>query len=127
MTQLDPLGRVLDMLKSRVSGARVNKTQRTSAASGTSAASQKTAADYVHIEDLKARVIDAIEKIDPHAEDRTKKAMRILVENVLVWKFGLHLVNDPAFMSLVEEVSSSLFEDPVAQSALNSLFAKRSE
>jgi uncharacterized membrane-anchored protein YjiN (DUF445 family) len=126
MTQLDPLGRVLDILRSRVFGARVDKTQRTSAPSGTSTTSQKTAADYVRIEDLKARVIDAIEQIDPHADDRTKKAMRILVENVLVWKFGLHLVNDPAFISLVEEVSSSLFEDPDAQSALNSLFAKRS-
>lgn len=125
MTPLDPLSRVLETLRKRISGDAVGKRGRASAlgTAGVSESGEKTAADYSRLEDLRGRVVDAIGQIDPQAADREKKAMRILVENVLVWQFGLQLVNDPAFSELVDEVSSTLMHEPTAKESLAALFS----
>ncbi|MFZ6646156.1 hypothetical protein ACO0LO_10595 [Undibacterium sp. TJN25] len=55
--------------------------------------------------------IKAIDRDDPQ---RGKKAFRVFLESILLSHFGDHLINDPKFYQLIDEVQTSMENNPEA-------------
>lgn len=70
------------------------------------------------------RRIKGIAKDDPK---RGKKAFRVFLEAVLLSQFGDHLINDPQFQQMVEDVQAAMESDNdvkmMIDSAIDSLLA----
>ena len=61
---------------------------------------------------LESLVQKKIRRIDKNAPDRGKKAFRIFLETILLAHFGEHLINDPAFFQMVDDIQSTMESDP---------------
>lgn len=53
-----------------------------------------------------------VRALDPDDPKRNSKAFRIFLESVLLSEFGMELINDPAFYSLVDQVQQQMAQDP---------------
>jgi hypothetical protein len=114
MNPINPLGRLAEILRKRVSNepsikGKVTEQQVTKASDG----SLRAAPD-----ELRRRISRSIAAIDINDPMRGNKATRIFVEQVLTWQFGDNLLNDPGFTRLVEEVQQTLEQDPGFHDAL---------
>ena len=63
-------------------------------------------------ENVKLKIIDTVRAISIHDPKRPQKLMSIFVENVLLWQLDEELINDANFVSLVDEVSVLLLNEP---------------
>ena len=109
MDPINPLDGLAEILRQRMAseaakGKRPGKTENTTRAG--------TAARRAPAESLRQRLETAVEAIDPDDPRRTKKALRLFVENVLAWQFGESLLNDPGFAELADEVQATLESEP---------------
>ena len=55
-------------------------------------------------EDLAVRLARRVRAIDPSDPDADNQAMHVFLESILLAEFGEHLINDPAFHQVVEDV-----------------------
>jgi hypothetical protein len=76
-------------------------------------------------DDVKLKIVIAINAIDGSDSKKSQKIVGIFVENVLLWKFGEELINDPNFINLVDDVGSLLLKEPLIYEQLNSLAVSR--
>jgi hypothetical protein len=76
-------------------------------------------------DDVKLKIVIAINAIDGSDSKKSQKIVGIFVENVLLWKFGEELINDPNFTNLVDDVGSLLLKEPLIYEQLNSLAVSR--
>ena len=77
--------------------------------SASAQAIRKSGADSPqNLESLIALRIKGIKRDDPH---RGRKAFRVFLESVLLSHFGEHLINDPKFYQLVDDIQMSMEED----------------
>src|SRR5450830_1813032 len=63
-------------------------------------------------EGLRKKIVGLVKSVDSKDPKYDKKIMRIFVENVLAWEFGEGMINDPKFISLVDEVGTTLENEP---------------
>lgn len=63
-------------------------------------------------QELQSSLKQAIEALDPKAEDFASKASQVFVRGVLLWQFGEGLVNDPRFDEMVDEVQAAIANQP---------------
>jgi hypothetical protein len=49
-------------------------------------------------------LLQRVRTIDPDDPDRRKKAFRLFLESILADELGKHLLNDPAYQGVVEDV-----------------------
>jgi hypothetical protein len=98
------LGQRIASRRSEQGGATGKTTQ--SAAAATSAAGSMGAATT--LEELRRRIGEAVQSIDPADPDRRGKTARAFAENVLRWQFGDDILNDPRFAELLDEVGAVL-------------------
>lgn len=99
------LGQHIASRRSEQGGATGKKTTQ-SAAAATSAAGSMAAATT--LEELRRRIGEAVQSIDPADPDRRGKTARVFAENVLRWQFGDDILNDPRFAELLDEVGAVL-------------------
>ncbi len=59
-------------------------------------------------EDLAARLARRVRTIDRADPSADSKAMHVFLESVLLAEFGDHLINDPAFHQIVDEVQRQM-------------------
>lgn len=114
MNPINPLGRLADILRKRVSNEPAIKGKATEQQTTKAPASAARAAP----EELRRRIAQSIAAIDNNDPMRGNKATRIFVEQVLTWQFGDSILNDPGFTRLVEEVQQTLEQDPGFHDAL---------
>lgn len=63
-------------------------------------------------QDLASVVARRVRAIDPADPDARGKAFHVFLESVLLAEFGEHLINDPAFHQLVENVQRQMAGNP---------------
>jgi len=73
------------------------------------------------IDTLRNRVVEAINAIDPDDPAQKNKALRLFIENTLLWQFGSGILNDPGFSDLVADVQSALEMDPAVCAQLSEI------
>lgn len=71
-------------------------------------ASKSSTYDPETLEALIGQRINSIDRDDPN---RGRKAFRVFLESVLLSHFGEHLINDPKFYQLVDDVQASMEAD----------------
>lgn len=62
--------------------------------------------------DLASVVARRVRALDPTDPDAGRQAFRIFLESVLLAEFGEHLMNDPAFHQLVDDVQEQMEAHP---------------
>lgn len=70
-----------------------------------------------NLESLIVQRIQGIEHDDPH---RGRKAFRVFLESVLLSHFGEHLINDPKFYQLIDDIQMSMEADPDIRNLVDS-------
>lgn len=111
MDPIKPLSALNALLGQRIAsrrseqGGATGKTSQ-SAAAATSAAGSTAAATT--LEELRRRIGEAVQSIDPADPDRRHKTARVFAENVLRWQFGDDILNDPRIAELLDEVGAVL-------------------
>ena len=87
-------------------------------AAGANAAAAETLADEARGrkrskgQDLASVVARRVRAIDPADPDASGKAFHVFLESVLLAEFGDHLINDPAFHQMVENVQRQMAGNP---------------
>lgn len=114
MNPINPLGRLAEILRKRVSNEPAIKGKATKQQVTKSSVSTLRAAPG----ELQKRISQSIAAIDINDPMRGNKATRIFVEQVLTWQFGDNMLNDPGFARLVEDVQQTLEQDPGFHDAL---------
>lgn len=61
--------------------------------------------------DIADLIVSRTNAISPDDPNRASKAFRIFLESVLAAEFGIHLINDPRFFTMVEAVQKQMEED----------------
>ena len=74
-------------------------------------------------ENLESLIIQHIKNIDRDDPKRGRKAFRIFLESVLLSHFGEHLINDPKFYQLVDDIQTSMESDPEVSTMVNTAIA----
>lgn len=62
-------------------------------------------------EDLADLIVTRTGEISPDDPNRTSKAFRIFLESVLAAEFGVHIINDPRFFTMVDAVQKQMEGD----------------
>ena len=120
MTQIDSTGRLAAIIRRQVTS--LARTEGRGAASGRpETASQQSTSPTNEAgapKDVAALVPRRVQAIDPDDPGRHRKAFRVFLESVLLEQFGTHLVNDPGFHQLVDDVHVQMEGDEALASAM---------
>jgi len=65
------------------------------------------------------RVRQRVARLDPEDPQRRRRALRLVVEAGLLKEFGDSLDADPAFHALVDQVVSTMHDDPAMSAAID--------
>jgi hypothetical protein len=65
------------------------------------------------------RVRQRVARLDPEDPQRRRRALRLVVEARLLKEFGDSLDADPAFHALVDQVVSTMHDDPAMKAAID--------
>jgi hypothetical protein len=78
-------------------------------------------------ENLEAHIALRIQEIGRDDPQRGRKAFRVFLESIVLTHFGEHLINDPKFYQLVDDIHMSMDNDPgirhLVNSAIDHLFS----
>ena len=99
MPNIDSTSRFLSQIRQQVSAAALQARTTQGRSTGPMCSSQ-VSSTY----DPQRVVLQRVRTIDPDDPDRRKKAFRIFLESVLADELGKHLLNDPAYQGVVEDV-----------------------
>lgn len=75
------------------------------------------------IAELKKKVAEKLRRIDPDAPNARRDSVHVFLESVLLWEFGEHLMDDPKFYALLDDVQSSMEADSGLGEDLSALLA----
>jgi hypothetical protein len=110
MEPINPLSRIIDLLRRQAveATAKTGQKNRAAAASTPDAPSDRR---QTTIEQLERQIGDKIRGLDRDAPNLRQRAARIFIESVLAWEFGDRIMNDPRFFALVDHVQSAMESD----------------
>lgn len=121
MDPLSNLSQVIETLRRQVNtGAPAGK-RPASSSTATGATSSSGAPVRAGIADLQRTIRDKVRGLDAGDAQQRRRAVRIMLENVLRWEFGDHLVNDPAFHDMLADVQKTMEGDARLNEDLTSL------
>jgi hypothetical protein len=99
MPNIDSTSRFLSQIREQVSTAAL----QARAARGRPTAPARPAR-VSSAPDPQRMLVQRVRTIDPDDPDRRKKAFRVFLESILADELGKHLLNDPAYQRVVEDV-----------------------
>ncbi|MEN9865091.1 MAG: hypothetical protein RL748_681 [Pseudomonadota bacterium] len=67
---------------------------------------------HYHPENLEGLIKQRIKQIGRDDQERGKKAFRVFLEAVLLSQLGEHLINDPKFYQVLDEVQKTMETNP---------------
>lgn len=121
MDPLSSLDSIAELIRRRASEATSNSLDKSHSDKLSQARQKHLVAKEKTAESVKFKIINAIRAISDQDEKKNQKLVGIFVKNVLLWQFGDELINEPNFISLVDEVSSTLLKEPLVINQLKSL------
>jgi hypothetical protein len=99
MPNIDSTSRFLSQIREQVSAAAL---QARTAQGRSTGPVRPTQVSSTH--DPQRVLLQRVRTIDPDDPDRRKKAFRLFLESILADELGKHLLNDPAYQGVVEDV-----------------------
>ena len=110
MTSISPTDLLIARLQGQLGASSLSLTKRKheAGASSVPSAGGASKAQTRTPERLLEKRIAAIDATDP---DRRRKVFRAFLEVTLLTEFGEHVINDPAFYHLVDEVHEAMASD----------------
>lgn len=99
MPNIDSTSRFLLQIRAQMSAAALE-----ARATGTRSPAQRRPAEGSSAPDTQRVLLQRVRAIAPDDPDRRKKAFRVFLESVLADELGIHLLNDPAYHRIVEDV-----------------------
>lgn len=99
MPNIDSTARFLSQIREQVSTAALQARPSQGRPIGSARPTRKSSA-----RDPQQVLLQRVRTIDPDDPDRRKKAFRVFLESILVDELGNHLLNDPAYHRIVEDV-----------------------
>lgn len=122
MDPVSQVGQLAEVLRKQLAEA-----QKANTAAGTAApaaaAGARPAAAQAGLAELRKKIADRIRRIDasdPHAH---RKSVHVFLESVLLWEFGEHLMDDPKFHAMLDDVQSNMESDAATAGSLAALVA----
>ncbi|MFT4171337.1 MAG: hypothetical protein QM639_02160 [Rhodocyclaceae bacterium] len=118
MTSISPADLLVARLQAEIasSGLSLAKRKRTNDVGNGDGTNESAEARKHSAERLLERRIGTIESTDP---DRRRKIFRAFLEVALLAEFGEHVINDPAFYRLVDEVHETMENDPLVRERID--------
>jgi len=120
MDPINPLSGLTELIRRRaISETASSRTGRTP--SQAKASTRTLMGNRAGLEELQREISGALEGVDFSDPSARQKGVRVFVETVLVWQFGNGVLNDPGFVTLIDEVRETLEKDPSTMETLGSL------
>lgn len=121
MGPLSSLDSIAELIRRRASEVETNKLDKNHIDQLSKARQKHTLERKKTAENVKQKIIAAIQKISDQEPQNNLKMMTVFVENILLWQFDSDLINDPNFTNLVDEVSAALLEEPLVLEQIRKL------
>lgn len=121
MSSIDSVQQIVATIRAEMA-ARVKPGERQErAAQGRQAGKEKVGGSAQ--QHMGSQISQRVKALDPDDPKRGKKAFRIFLESVLLTELGENLINDPGFYQMVDEVQSSMEQDPQIAEAIGKAVA----
>jgi hypothetical protein len=79
------------------------------------------------LDELRRRIYDRVQAIEPDTPDRGRRARRIFLESVLAWEFGDELLLDSQLDRLIDNLQQTFESDPEIDAQFRDLMANLSQ
>jgi hypothetical protein len=99
MHNIDSTSRFLSQIREQVSAAALQARASQGRPAGPARPTRISS-----VRDPQRILLQRVRTIDPDDPDRRKKAFRVFLESILADELGKHLLNDPAYHQIVEDV-----------------------
>lgn len=107
MSTIDSSARLTALIRSRFTRTRPAG-QDSSGSTSTSGADARD----IGTGDMAEILVRRVGAIDPLDPERSRKALRVFLESVLLGEFGMGIANDPSFADMVGDVQKQMEADP---------------
>src|ERR1700688_1850093 len=116
-----PLSRTLELLR-RQMAEHARQLESNSPSSGPATAPKTSAGAKPEVKELKRRVADRVQAIDPADPNARRRRRRVFLEWVLAWEFGEEALRDPRFQDLVDRLEESFSNHPELERQFQAAF-----
>ena len=123
MDSIKGLNQIAEILRQKMAERGSNLSKSSSRADASPSASRSQTAARPDTDEIKRRIGERIRSLQDDEKKDTKGA-QVFVETVMTWEFGEHLLNDPQFTDLSNEVVKSIAENPAAWKKMQALLAE---
>jgi len=121
MEPVSNIGHLVEVLRKRLAESQKSTGASLKAAQTTGAA---RSAGRPGIEELQKKIRDRLSRIDLNDPKSHQKSVHVFLESVLLWEFGEHLMDDPKFHALLDDVQLSMESDPAVREGLTALISR---
>jgi hypothetical protein len=123
MDSINRLNRVMEILRRQVAdgSAQVGSTARTR---DSSPPDRSRRSERPTVEQLRRRIADRVQTIDPDDPRRPQKARRAFLESVLAWEFGDAVLQDRQLEDLIAHIERTFDAAPDIAGQLDELLAQ---
>lgn len=73
------------------------------------------------ITQLEQRIIERIKAVNDNDKNPKHKAIYILIESILAWEFGEHMLKDSGFSEIITQVNNAIESDTSLNEKINQL------
>lgn len=109
MDPINRLNRLLETLRQQIAeSARRSDTSRTQ----TSPSQSGNGAVKLALPELRRRIQDRIQGVEPTTPEGQRQAKRLFLESVLVWEFGDNLLLDKQYQHMLDNIQATIESDP---------------
>jgi hypothetical protein len=121
MEPVSRLNKLLEVLRQKQATTQSDKTTGSNRSeSASKSETGKTGATHSRdIEKLKSAIKSRLKSL-PSEDIQSDKAHAIFLEAVLTWEFGMDLLNDPEFYTLVNDLKDSMSQDDSLKQKIDS-------
>jgi outer membrane protein OmpA-like peptidoglycan-associated protein len=109
-----PLNRAFEVLRRQIAehAHQLESGSRAQSAGTTNGAARSGTAGKPDIGELKQRIAERLQAIDPKNPNAERRRKRIFLESTLAWEFGEEVLRDPSFQELLDRLETTLSEYP---------------
>jgi len=112
MDPLSPLDGIAELIRRKIASEGSGKTDFRSLTKTANSATKSAVSQKSNFPGLKIKILEQVKAINVNDPKREHKAVKLFVQNILIWQFGEELLNDPSFTNLVDKVTAALESDP---------------
>lgn len=121
-----PVNRAFEVLRRQIAEhARQLEAGARTQTSDTSSTTRSSTSGKSSVGELKQRIADRLQAIDPKSPNAERKRKRIFLESTLAWEFGEEVLRDPKFQELLDRLEATISEHPEVERQFRTAFGEK--